>query len=150
MVLALLKNMIRVTLEQKEGDFGFEAKDANGHLLQTDSSAENGGHNYGFRPMQLLLAALGSCSAIDIMLILKKQRQQVDGFSIEIEGEREKDVTPSLWKKIAVTFHLKGPLDKDKAQKAATLSMEKYCSVAETLRRGGTELTWTTHVNDLP
>ena len=97
--------------------------------------------------MQLLLAALGSCSAIDIMSILKKQKQEVAGFTIQIEGEREKDLVPSLWKNIAVSFRLSGTIDPDKAKKAATLSIEKYCSVAETLRRGGTVITWDIEVN---
>lgn len=125
---------------------GFDARDEMGHLLQTDTSRENGGDDYGYRPMQLLLAGLGSCSAIDIMLILKKQRQQVDDFSIEVEGEREKDVTPALWKSAHITFHLKGNIDPEKAERAVLLSMERYCSVAETLRRGGTVITWETHV----
>jgi putative redox protein len=139
--------MIQVTLERRGGDFGFEAKDEKGHCLQTDTSLENGGIDFGFRPMQLLLAALGSCSAIDLMTILKKQKQRVDIFRIEIQGEREKDVIPSLWKQINVRFYLSGMIDPDKAEKAATLSMEKYCSVTETLRRAGAAITWETVVN---
>jgi putative redox protein len=139
--------MIKLTLERKKGDFGLEAKDERGHSVTTDSSLENGGSDYGFRPMQLLLACLGSCSAIDMISILKKQRQQVDDFKIEIEGERQKDVIPSLWESIHVTFHITGAIENDKAEKAASLSMEKYCSVAETLRRGGTTITWATVVN---
>lgn len=129
-------------MERKTGDFGFLAKDENGNILQTDSSIENGGSNYGFRPMQLILAGLGSCSAIDIVSILKKQRQSVEGFKIKIAGEREKNKIPSLWKSVEITFELHGNIDIQKAKKAAALSMEKHCSVAETLRRGGTEITW--------
>lgn len=139
--------MATITLERIKGSFGFEAKDEKGHILETDSSQENGGEDFGFRPMQLLLAALGSCSAIDMVSILNKQRQTVETFSIKIEGERQKDVIPSLWESIHVTFTLSGEVEAEKAQKAATLSMEKYCSVAETLRRGGTKITWKTTVN---
>ena len=103
--------MIKLTLERKKGDFGLEAKDERGHSVTTDSSLENGGSDYGFRPMQLLLAGLGSCSAIDMISILKKQRQQVDDFKIEIEGERQKDVIPSLWESIHVTFHITGAIE---------------------------------------
>ncbi|MGH2563098.1 MAG: OsmC family protein [Ginsengibacter sp.] len=131
-----------VEMERKTGDFGFEATDENGNMLHTDTSIENGGSNYGFRPMQLILAGLGSCSAIDMVSILKKQRQTVDNFKIKIAGEREKGKTPSLWKSIEITFELYGNIDTEKAKKAATLSMEKHCSVAETLRRGGTEIKW--------
>jgi putative redox protein len=131
-----------IEMERKTGDFGFQAKDENGNILQTDSSIENGGSNYGFRPMQLILAGLGSCSAIDMVSILKKQRQIVGDFKIKIVGERERNKIPSLWKSVEVTFELYGTIDAEKAKKAASLSMEKHCSVAETLRRSGTEITW--------
>lgn len=139
--------MIRLELHRSSGDYGFEIKDSLNHLIQTDSSNKDGGNDNGFRPMQLVLAALGSCSAIDIVSILKKQRQELSDMSIVIEGEREQDVIPSLWKKIVLNFTLKGNIDKDKANRAVELSVQKYCSVAETLRRAGTEITWT--VNNL-
>lgn len=139
--------MAKIILERKEGDFGFVAMDEKGHLLQTDSSIQNGGGDAGFRPMQLLLAALGSCSAIDMVTILKKQKQVLSNLKIEIVGERETGVIPALWKSVSVSFYLDGNIDTEKAEKAAALSMEKYCSVAETLRRGGTIITWTTKVN---
>ena len=135
-----------IEMERTKGDFGFDIKDEAGHLLHTDSSMESGGVNYGFRPTQLLLAGLGSCSAIDIIAILKKQKQVIDNFKIKIEGEREKNVTPSLWETAHISFELHGPIDPDKASKAAALAMQKYCSVAETLRRGGTKMTWTVTV----
>jgi len=131
-----------IEMERKTGDFGFQAKDENGHILHTDSSIENGGSNYGFRPMQLILSGLGSCSAIDMVSILKKQRQMVEQFKIKITGQREQNKIPSLWKSAEVLFELYGNIDTEKAKKAAALSMEKHCSVAETLRRGGTEITW--------
>jgi putative redox protein len=135
-----------IKMERITGDFGFQVKDENGHILQTDSSIDNGGSNYGFRPMQLILSALGSCSAIDMVSVLKKQRQKVEQFKIKVEGEREQGVIPSLWKSIKVSFELHGNIDKEKAEKAGALSIDKYCSVAETLRRGGTEITWQVHV----
>lgn len=131
-----------IEMERKTGDFGFQATDENGHVLHTDTSIENRGTNYGFRPMQLILSALGSCSAIDMISILKKQRQTVEEFKIKIEAEREPDKIPSLWKYIKVSFELHGKIDTEKAEKAGALSIEKYCSVAETLRRGGTEISW--------
>ena len=134
--------MIQVSLTRVQGDYGFEAKDAQGHIIKTDSSLENGGQNFGARPMQLLLMGLGSCSAIDVVSILKKQRQQIEDFSIDIKGEREKGKEPSLWETIHVVFELKGAIDEDKAKRACALSIEKYCSVAETLRRAGAKITW--------
>jgi putative redox protein len=134
--------MVKIELTRIEGDFGFEAKDANGHIVKMDSNPESGGGNFGVRPMQLLLMGLGGCSGIDIVSILKKQRQRIDGFHMEIEGERETGVEPSLWKSIKIIFELKGNIDIDKARRACALSMDKYCSVAETMRRAGCELTW--------
>ncbi|MEO6288803.1 MAG: OsmC family protein [Ginsengibacter sp.] len=139
--------MNRIVMEKTEGDFGFEVKDEKNHILKTDSSEESGGTNFGFRPMQLVLSALGTCSAIDMIAILKKQKQIVQQFKITVEGEREENKIPSLWKAISVVFTIQG-VDKDKAEKAAFLSMEKYCSVAETLRRGGTAITWKIDVID--
>lgn len=139
--------MNRIVMEKTDGDFGFEVKDERNHALRTDTSDESGGTNYGFRPMQLLLSALGTCSAIDMIAILKKQKQTIQQFKITVEGEREEGKIPTLWKAITVLFTIQG-VDKDKAEKAAFLSMDKYCSVAETLRRGGTEITYKIDVID--
>ena len=142
--------MIKIELERVAGDFGFEAKDANGHTVKIDTSPEGGGTNFGARPMQLLLMGLGGCSGIDIVNILKKQRQPIEGFSMKIEGEREAGKEPSLWKDITIVFELTGEIDPDKAKRAVELSMDKYCSVAETLRRAGGALTWEVRVNEIP
>jgi putative redox protein len=81
--------MIEIYVTRKEGDFGFEAVDARGHTLKMDTSLESGGVNFGIRPMQVLLMSMGGCSGIDIVMILKKQRQVIENFSMKIEGERE-------------------------------------------------------------
>ncbi len=138
--------MIEVNLKRTTGDFGFEVLDSNNHILNTDSSSENGGQDSGFRPMQLLLAAFGSCAAIDIVSILKKQKQEIENFHMLVSGEREEGI-PALWKTAHVHFTLSGPLDREKVERAAKLSIEKYCSVAETLRRGGTLITYSVETN---
>ncbi len=134
--------MISVNIRRKKGDFGFEGTDANGHTVQMDTSSETGGVEFGVRPMQMLLMGLGGCSGIDIVMILKKQRQDLQDIAIHIEGDREKGKEPSLWETVKIVFTLTGNIDKEKAERACELSMNKYCSVAETLRRGGTQLTW--------
>lgn len=139
-----------IKMERKTGDYGFEAIDENDNTLHTDSSIENGGSNYGFRPMQMILASLGSCSSIDIVSILKKQRQTVDNIKIRIEGEREQKEIPSLWKSVNIFFEIYGNIDEEKVRKATALSMDKHCSVAETLRRGGTQITWHLNVINSP
>ena len=139
--------MIKIELERVQGDFGFEAKDANGHIVKIDTSPDGGGTNFGVRPMQMLLMGLGGCSGIDIVNILKKQRQTIEGFSMHIEGEREAGKEPSLWSAVTIVFELIGDIDPDKARRACELSMDKYCSVAETLRRAGGDLKWEVRVN---
>jgi putative redox protein len=139
--------MIEINLKRVEGDFAFEAVDALGHTVRMDSSSETGGLDSGVRPMQMLLMGLGGCSAIDIVMILKKQRQTVDSFAINISGERQKGREPSLWENVKVTFFINGTVDEEKAYRACELSMNKYCSVAETLRKGGTSLSWEVKVN---
>jgi putative redox protein len=143
----IFKYMARIELTRIEGDFGFEARDDNGHTARMDSSTETGGREFGIRPMQMLLMGLGGCSGIDIVSILKKQRQTVEDFSMIIEGEREKGKEPSLWENIHIVFILKGVIDPDKAKKACALSMEKYCSVAATLKEARCRITWEVKVN---
>ena len=99
------------------------------------------------RPMLCLLMAMGACSGIDIVMILEKQRQSFDTLVIEVEGEREKDVTPALWTKAHVHYILTGRVEAAKAEKAAQLSVDKYCSVAETLRRAGCAISFSVSVN---
>jgi len=134
-------------MNRVSGDYGFEAKDANGHVIHTDTSPESGGTNYGVRPMQMILMALGGCSGIDVVMILKKKRQELTGFRMDISGERETGTEPSLWTKVHVVFELLGTIDQDKAERACALSMDKYCSVAETLRRAGAQITWEVKIN---
>lgn len=134
--------MATITIDRVQGDFGFEARDAEGHVVRMDGPPAIGGENFGASPMQMLLMALGSCSGMDVVSILKKGRQRVDAFRMVIEGERQPGVEPSLWKNANILFELKGDIDPIKARRACELSMEKYCSVAETLRLAGCTITW--------
>ena len=138
--------MIRIEVSRTIGDYGFEGKDSSGNKLQMDAAQEIGGQNAGIRPMQTLLMGLGGCSGVDIVSILKKQRQDIQGVNMIIEAEREKDKEPALWKYIHVTFQFKGTVDPEKANKACALSIEKYCSVAATLRAAGASIEWKSEV----
>jgi putative redox protein len=131
-----------------EPDYGMTVTDAKGHTIKIDIPADQGGHGNGFRPMQTMLAALCGCSSVDVVSILKKQRQTLEDLIIKVDGERQHGVEPALWEKIHLLFHLKGDVDPAKANRAVQLSMEKYCSVAETLRRAGAEITWEVMVNE--
>ena len=140
--------MPTIELARVSGDYGFEARDENGHMVKMDSSPESGGENYGVRPMQMLLMGLGGCSAIDVIMILKKQRQDVRDYKMIIKGDREVGKEPSLWKTIPLEFHIYGTVDEDKAKKAVELSLNKYCSVAATLIGSGTTITTETFVHE--
>jgi putative redox protein len=87
--------------------------------------------------MQMLLMALAGCSSIDVMMILEKQRQQVINYEVSINATKEVVDNFSLWTTIDISFKITGNLDINKAKRAVQLSINKYCSVAETLRRAG-------------
>jgi len=139
--------MPKIELTRVKGDFGFEAKDENGHVVRMDSSPESGGWDFGVRPMQMLLMGLAGCSAIDVIAILKKQRQEIKNYKMVVNGDREAGKEPSLWKDISMEFHLYGNIDEDKAIKAVELSINKYCSVAATLDKAGAKIKWKVFVH---
>jgi putative redox protein len=132
--------MATIHLSREHGDFGFVATDQSGHTIKMDSSPESGGENFGVRPMQTLLMGLAGCSGIDMISILKKQRQEIADYKMTVHGEREEGVKPSLWKSVSIEFHLYGDIDPDKAARAMELAVNKYCSVATTLMRAGAEI----------
>jgi len=127
--------MIKIELARLDNDFNMEAVNDSGNKILLDGSPADGGHGRGMRPMQTLLAAMGGCSAIDVISILRKQRVELKDIKITVTGEREKDAVPSLYTEVHAHFKLFGNIDKDKAQKAVSLSVEKYCSVAKTLEK---------------
>ncbi len=141
-----LKSM-QVELNRVDGDFHFEALGGDKVAVHIDASAAVGGTNAGARPMELILMGLGGCSAIDIILILKKSKQVVEDFRIVIEGLREADANPSPFLKIHLKYILKGTLKKEKVEQAIKLSMEKYCSVTTMLEKTA-EITWSCEIEN--
>ena len=126
---------MKVELRRVNEAFHFEAVGAAGVTVNIDGSPEIGGVNAGARPMEMMLMGLGGCSAIDIVLILQKQRQVIDDMAITIEAERVPNETPSLFKTIHVHYNFKGDLNEEKVRRAIELSMEKYCSVTAILNK---------------
>ena len=124
---------MKITLKQLGQDFHLEASNAQGNHVLMDSAPEAGGQGKGLRPMELVLSALGGCSAMDVISILKKQKQEITGFEVDVQGTREKTGDYSLFKEIVLRFQLTGPIDAGKLERAVLLSLEKYCSVAKTL-----------------
>jgi putative redox protein len=85
---------------------------------------------------------------MDVISILKKQRQDVRDYKTIVRGEREAGVEPSLWKFIELEFHISGNVDEDKAKRAVELSVNKYCSVAATLMKAGATIKWTVNIHN--
>ncbi|MDX2191053.1 MAG: OsmC family protein [Bacteroidota bacterium] len=125
---------MKIEITRINGAVNLEAVNEEGVKMLMDGSPAIGGQNLGMRPMQVLLSSLGGCSSMDVLSILKKMQQEVTDYKVVMNGEREPNVEPSLFKDIHVHFELKGPnLDASKVQRAIDLSMTKYCSVAKTL-----------------
>ncbi len=112
-----------------------EAFNAKGNRVAIDASPDIGGQDQGVRPMELLLAGLGGCSGIDVMNILRKQKYSVEDLRIEVEAERDTDGTPALFRSIRVDFQYSGDAPESKLERAVSLSMDKYCSVARILEQ---------------
>ena len=134
--------MARIHLKQIDKDYQFVTTDEAGQTMTMDIPVDQGGNGNGVRPMQALLSALGGCSAVDIVMILKKQKETIEQFEMIIDGERETGKEPSLWKTVHIVFKFKGTMTKEKAEKACALSIDKYCSVAATLRAAGAVISW--------
>jgi putative redox protein len=134
--------MATIHLKRKDDDYQFVTTDEAGQTLTMDIPLDQGGHGNGVRPMQALLSALGGCSGVDVVMILKKQKETIEVFEMEINGERQVGKEPALWETIDIVFKLKGSMSLERAEKACALSMDKYCSVAATLRAAGAIITW--------
>lgn len=112
----------------------FIATDNSGHSIVMDASKQSGGEDSGFIPIQLLLIALGGCTGMDVVHIMRKQRQQINGFEVLVSGTRVKKY-PRVYKDIRVEYKIKGRDIKENAvQRAVQLSEGKYCSVGAMLR----------------
>lgn len=114
----------------RKGNLHFEARNASGNIVHIDGSEEK----KGMRPMELLLTAMGSCTAFDAVLILEKQRQVIKDFSVEVIGKRPDEGYPKPYEAIHLVFTLEGTIDREKAERALNLAVEKYCSVSATFR----------------
>ena len=122
---------MKITLNRINDDFFFLCSNEQGNSILLDNTTLPGAK--GVSPMQSVLMAVAGCSGIDVVSILKKQRQTITDFKAEVEGERVQVDEAKPFKSIKVKFFLEGEIDPKKAKKAAELSFEKYCSVTKTL-----------------
>ena len=113
------------------GDQKFVATSPSGHALTVDSDRAS---NKAPGPMELVLLALGACTATDVVSILKKKRQKLESLEVICSGERAAD-PPTVWTKLEILYRLRGQLDDTAVKHAIQLSEDKYCSVAAMLRK---------------
>ena len=111
-------------------DVCFMAESDSGHALIMDGAPEVGGRNLGPRPMEMLLMGTGGCTSVDVVMILKKSRQDVTGCEVEISAERASD-HPKIFTRIHMHFTVRGRGVKPEiVDRAIKLSAEKYCSAS--------------------
>ncbi len=111
----------------------FLAETGSNHLLAMDGAPEGGGRNLAPRPMELVLAGTGGCTAYDVVVILKKNGQQVSGCDLRLEAERA-ETDPKVFTRIHMHFTVRGTaLKKSLVEHAIRLSHEKYCSASAML-----------------
>lgn len=136
---------MKVKISRIDDAYHLESRTEDGHVTHTDGSPAIGGHNQAMRPMQMVLSAMGSCSLIDVIFLLNKQRQPLEHVEVELNGER-RDKEPRVFTKIHLTYHCYGDLDEKKVERACRLSMEKMCSVSLMLKQA-VDITWSYQIS---
>lgn len=126
--------MTRRSVEVRWKGEGLQFEGLTGH---GDVQLSGGGEEseLGATPMALLLVAVGGCTGMDVVDILRKMRQPLEAFSVEVVGEKAEE-HPQQFTALEVVYHLKGDLDEARVRRAIELSENKYCSVEATIRGG--------------
>jgi putative redox protein len=119
------------------GDQKFVATSPSGHAMTVDSDRDS---NKAPGPMELVLLALGACTATDVVIVLEKKRQKLESLEVICSGERAAE-PPTVWIKLELLYRLRGQLDEAAVKHAIQLSEDKYCSVAAMLKKTAS-LSW--------
>lgn len=118
-----------------KGKMSFDGWADSGFTLPMGTKPESGGDDDGFRPVELLLVGLAGCTAMDVISILQKKRQEVTGFEVNVQGERAED-HPRRFVRIVVEYVVTGRgIDPEAVERAVELSETKYCSVSGSLSK---------------
>jgi len=126
----------------------FLGESGSGHSLVMDGAPEAGGRNLGMRPMEMVLLGLGGCSAFDVMMILKRSREQVTDCVVELDAQRA-ETDPKVFTKIEMRYVVTGrSLDRKKVERAVSLSAEKYCSASAMLAKSA-QITHTVEIVEM-
>ena len=113
----------------------FVAEGGSGHTFTMDGSPEVGGRNLASRPMEVMLMGMGGCTAIDVVSMLKKQRQDIEGVEVSLEAERAGD-HPKVFNSVKLVYTVRGrKLNRALIERAVGLSDEKYCSATAMVRK---------------
>ena len=113
------------------GEEKFVGVSPSNHAMAMDSDRES---NTAPGPMEMLLLALGACTATDVVIVLKKKRQKLESLEIVVSGERAAE-PPMVWTKLDLVYRLRGQLEEAAVKRAIELSQEKYCSVEAMLKK---------------
>jgi len=119
-----------VVVSWKKEGLLFEGVTVHGHVDMASGLDEPGS---GATPMELLAVALAGCTSMDVVSILQKMRQPLEGFRVEVRGEKA-DEHPKRFLSLEIVYYITGDVDEKKVQRAIELSETKYCSVEATMR----------------
>lgn len=123
----------------------FVGTSESGHAVVMDTTEDVGGHDTGPRPTEMVLIALGGCTGMDVVSILRKMQVNFTRFEMEIHGDRAAE-HPKYFTKIKVIYKVWGDVPEEKLKKAIDLSLEKYCSVSNSLKPRA-EVSYTYQIN---
>ena len=126
---------MKMIVEQTNQAVALCATNERGLFFTMDGSVRIGGENKGVSPMEALLGALAGCSSMDVLSILKKMRVPLQGYRVEIEGERATEQIPAIFKKIHIHYIFLGDIESSQAEKAIRMSLDTYCSISKMLEK---------------
>ncbi|MDG5767293.1 OsmC family protein [Balneolales bacterium ANBcel1] len=132
---------MKIKLHRIDDAFHLKASNELGNSIEMDGAPKIGGSDKAARPMEVLLMSLAGCSSMDVLDILKKQRQHVEEYRVEVDAKRDQENIPALFTDVHVHFHVKGDLSEKKVERAVRMSMETYCSVTKILEKTA-RITW--------
>lgn len=117
-----------------QGGLKFMGQSGSGHSIMMDAATEHGGLNAGARPMEVLLEALAGCTGMDVISMLRKQRQPIEGLEIYVRGQQAEQ-HPKKYTDIVIEYVIRGMgISPEAVERAIRLSEEQYCSVSATLQ----------------
>ncbi len=122
---------MKIHLKRINDAVRFEASNERGHSVIIEGGRSVGGEDQAPYPTELLMMSHAACTAIDVVELLKKMRQPLQHLEIELDGQRAQDQIPKLFTAIHLHYKLYGDIDSSKADKAISLSVEKYCTVSK-------------------